>query len=533
MRTATITIDGARWTFQQQASGQWATTVDRDADAALAYFTSGERRPGTLRAEAILATLNAGLAGTHNLTRLNRGLLAELKAGATFRSSNDRHINDKAVAFACSHLDDTKLHRRLANSYLRDMPEPFWWNLARSKSTEARKAAAWSVDEPFRTAIRHHLVNDPASEVRHTIAQRTTDPALHAALAHDTDRNVLSAVAALATDPDTIRAAVRHADHPTVLHDAAQNPNLPGDLIAELCNDTATSNDVTASRTLEAASTAAAHPNCSNETLSRLIEPDRHFKIRAAVATNPSTPDDLLVRLARDPSSSVRKTLLQRSLPRQAFDLCAAKHPDEAARSPHTPTDWLHDAATAGSTAATLNLLNHHPLTSTERDGLLANPASAYAATSNDLDRLLNSEPHTGMLIAAAARKPTYAETLVHSTIPAVRAAAASNRGLPPEVVDALMHDPDATVRAATTRTHERVAVQAADDPDPLVRIEAVRHTRWHADIIERLADDPEADVRLAALEAVPLSDTHRFRLFANDDDLRVQCLLAERIAIV
>lgn len=532
MKKATITIDGTRWTFTRDDQGEWDTTTDRDADQAFAVFTAGERRAGTERAEAILATLNSGLASTHNLTILNRGLLSELKAGAPGRGRrgvDDRHINDKAVAYACAHISNPILHRRLANSYIRDMPETFWWNLASSPTEEARVVAASRADTDYIDAIQQHLLLDPSSKVREAIAKHTDNPTTLAALADNTDLNVLLAVAVRATDPNTIRAAVRNASDPVVLRGAVKNPELPGDLIADLCESSPTASDTTPCRAFDAAIAAAQHPNCPDTTLTALSARDRHYKIRSAVATNPSTPDRILMALTKDPARSVQYTLLRRPLPRPAFDLLSSRHPKEAASSTHAPVDWLHEQASFGSVPAALNLLYKHRLPTPQRDLLLANPDTYYAATISDLERLRDTRTHAPMLERAASRDRESAELLATSTIGSVRAAAASIGTLPPETVHALATDPDVNVREATARHHSSVARLATTDPDPRVRTQAARHACKVPEIIEPLAGDTDGDVRVAVLQAIPLRSSAPLHLFNDDDDLRVQCELAER----
>ncbi|MEV6043850.1 hypothetical protein [Streptomyces xanthochromogenes] len=244
-----------------------------------------------------------------------------------------------------------------------------------------------------------------------------------------------------------------------------------------------------------------------------LTSPARHDE-RETLASNRSLPADTVAVLARDPDPAVRRRVAER---------------------PWLGTDELRLLAVDPDPGVRLAVSCHPALTEEER-----------AAIDYEVGQ---DGPFARRALHCAPAEPGTTRRLAHSGHPLLRRRAATDPGLPPDLVALLAADPDLGVRVLlaqnqpdvppelllrcyleyTGRGREDLPGRAnfpreglaryADHQDPAVRLIAARDPGVAATTVERLTRDPDADVR-GAFARHPRLPLPRLMELLDDEEL-------------
>jgi hypothetical protein len=243
-----------------------------------------------------------------------------------------------------------------------------------------------------------------------------------------------------------------------------------------------------------------------------------------SIAGNPTLPPHIAEFLSHHPQSTVRATIAYRPDLDDALVAALAADPD--------PTVRATIATHAGLTSEQIAAFTADP------DDSVRVAVATHAYVSPGQRSILDG--HADLPLDAA-------EQWAHSTNPRLRRRAAQHPDLPPEIVDLLTNDPDASVRTDLALNHagapgallldcylddrHRPRLLAlpgfpraglsrfADHADPDVRILAARDPETDPAVIDHLTTDPVAWVR-KTMARCPRLSTDRIAALLDDAEL-------------
>ena len=243
---------------------------------------------------------------------------------------------------------------------------------------------------------------------------------------------------------------------------AASDPSTPIDLLRKLASD---ENEYIRRGAAENPSTPA--------DLLRELADDKNMWVRWGVAQNPSTPVDLLTLLASDAKIEVRKGV---------------------AKNPFTPVDLLDKLA--------------HDLLASDEDAGIRRGAAANPSTPVDSLRKLAHDREEHVRRAAAENRSTHVDSLrelADDKYVLVRRGAAENPSTHVDLLDKLARDKDRDVRqgvALNPSTPVDLLDKLARDKDRDVRKGVAKNPSTSVDLLRKLASDEYADAREGAAAA-------------------------------
>ena len=338
-------------------------------------------------------------------------------------------------------------------------------------------------------SIFRALAASPDVDERRLAARHSPSPELLATLSDDDAWQVRVAVTRNPAADGALLASICSKRRTFAAATAAEHPNLPANVAETLAatgdpravEAVAANPHVTDTSTLRRLSThhnpavrRALAKRCTDSALLVNLSGDPVWSVRAAAATNPTTPHEQLNGLAADEDLAVRRS---------------------AAANPSTPRAAL--LALAGP----LHELDADPAPPGRRQlvkTILTNPSCPPVI----LEHAGHSEQARMRAHAArhAATAPDSLRRLTHDTAPTVQVAVAENPSTPRHLLAAVSAGAAAPRRAAAARaeTPTLTLVLLAGDADPSVRRCAAANPSLPAATAGRLAADPSHDVRAA-----------------------------------
>jgi hypothetical protein len=241
-------------------------------------------------------------------------------------------------------------------------------------------------------------------------------------------------------------------------------------------------------------------------------------KVRSGVGGNPSTPGEVLLRLADDPASWVLSSLARNpSAPGEALTRLA-EDPDPGMRigvalNPSTPVELLTRLAEEPDKDMR-RCVAENPST----------PVTALMRLADDSDKSVRSD--------VAGNPATPVEVLLRladDSDKSVRSDVAGNPATPVQVLLRLADDSDTTVRSATARnpsTPVEVLLRLADDSERSVRRSVARNVSAPVGVLSRLAND-EAHWVCKGLAENPSAPVEVLLRLADDSDTTVRSAIA------
>lgn len=237
--------------------------------------------------------------------------------------------------------------------------------------------------------------------------------------------------------------------------------------------------------------TVATNPSTPPDALMVLArDPDK--EVRQKVATNPSTPPDALMVLARDPDEDVRLHVASNPLVREELLAVQANDPynyvrEWAASNPLTPQELVVALADDQDEGVRKNVARN-PLT----------PPEVLMALAGDSDRNVRLQ-----VVTNPSTTPEVFVILAGDPDEGVRREVARNPSTPPDALTVLASDPVMAVRrweeAKNPLTPAEVLEVLASHPEDSVRQEVAKNPSTPPKVLVALATDPIWDV----LEAV------------------------------
>ena len=242
---------------------------------------------------------------------------------------------------------------------------------------------------------------------------------------------------------------------------AASDPSTPIDLLRKLASD---ENEYIRRGAAENPSTPA--------DLLRELADDKNIWVRWGVAQNPSTPVDLLTLLASDAKIEVRKGV---------------------AKNPFTPVDLLDKLA--------------HDLLASDEDAGIRRGAAANPSTPVDSLRKLAHDREEHVRRAAAENRSTHVDSLrelADDKYVLVRRGAAENPSTPVDLLRKLAIDEEYVRQGVALNPSTPVDLldKLARDKDRDVRRGVAKNPSTSVDLLRKLASDEYADARGGAAAA-------------------------------
>lgn len=234
-----------------------------------------------------------------------------------------------------------------------------------------------------------------------------------------------------------------------------------------------------------------------------LLSEDEDVGVRFAVAANPHTGTEVLMRLAGDPAAAVRAGVAMGV----TQDLLAPPQVQERirqmARQLAADPQPLVRLALAGNPALEPETCD---LVAQDADPVIRQKLAENPVVTEAVLRLLAGDSLAAVQRSALLHRSAPADVLeAWSTDPrpSVRLAVCQNPSTPPLVLEQLAQDPDAAVRRAVA-AHPATPVQAlrrlARDSQIDIVVEVARHPNADRDLLMDLSVDPrDASVRVAA----------------------------------
>lgn len=205
----------------------------------------------------------------------------------------------------------------------------------------------------------------------------------------------------------------------------------------------------------------------SSPEVLRELSTHRYAHVRAAVASNPATPTEVLETLVQD----------KHHLPRYAV----AENP--------APAAWA--VALAAEDHSVRRILSRNP--------------AIDQATVDILVRDPHREVRDGM--ATSSKDPAVLSRLARDDHPEVRAVAALNKALDVEDLEMLSRDPVANVRACAAqrsrRLPEETVIRLSEDRSQYVRYEVLHRHTDRLDLAQKLREDDADLVRDLAADVL------------------------------
>ena len=396
--------------------------------------------------------------------------------------------------------ENLSLHYSVANNP--KVPDEIITYLSKHKETELRCAIARNPAAPLEVLIQ--LAGDKNMHVRDELAENPfVPPEALTRLAKDKSKYVLQKVAyhypipsevirslpfdkkhfvalAVASNPSTPPDVLTHLSQHEDLYvrsRVAKNPSTPLEIVMRLMHD----------ENSWVYGGAISNPSLPTEVLIKLSQREHHrlFHLRArqngiwevvrdpsqsggnpfirpAVASNPSTPPDILTRFANDEDSSVRYRV---------------------ARNPSTPPEALTHLANDEDEEVRQMIAKN-----------LLTPPEALTHLANDESRNVRT------WVAGNPSAPPEALThLANDEDERVRSKVASNPFTPPEVLTHLANDEDRRVRIVIVFNPSippEVLTHLANDEEISVRSRIAYNPSIPPEVLTHLANDEEVSVR-------------------------------------